>query len=63
MVTKLGALDYKAYTDLTAAQKIDVADYFIANFPMTTATTPARIDYTTFAAIQAAVDAAIAATK
>jgi putative cell wall-binding protein len=63
MVTELGALDYKAYNDLNAAQRIDVADYVIENFPMTTGDEPTRIEFKTLAAIQALVDAAIAATK
>lgn len=63
MVSKLGALDYKAYDDLSSARQIDVADYFIENFPMTDAETPAKIPFKTFAAIQALIDEAIAATK
>ena len=63
MVTALGAIEYKAFDDLTAAQKIDVADYFLTNFPMTNAETPARVPYKTFTAIEADVDAAIAAIQ
>jgi hypothetical protein len=58
MVDALTALEYAAFDDLTAAEKIDVADAFLANFPVDDE--DARIPYTTFAAVQADIDAAMA---
>jgi putative cell wall-binding protein len=63
MRTALRELEYKAYDDLTDAEKIDVASYVVENFPMTNADEPERVPFKTFAAIQALIDEAIVATK
>lgn len=58
-VTQLGLLDYDAFDNLAAGDKALVAEAFKTNYPMDD--TPAAIDYTTLAAVKAAVDQAIAA--
>jgi hypothetical protein len=62
-VTQLGLLGYDAFDNLTAGEKANVAEAFVANYPMDDATPPAAIDYETLAAVKTAVDAAIAAIK
>lgn len=60
MNTALTALEYAPYEALSSAEKLVVAEAFIANFPMDNADTPAKVPYTTIAGIQAAIDVAIA---
>ncbi len=56
-VTQLGKLGYDAFDNLTASKKAIVAEAFKANYPVKTDGT--GINYTTLAAVKAAVDAAI----
>lgn len=59
MNTALTALEYAPYEALSSAEKLVVAEAFIANFPMDNADTPARVPYTTIVDIQAAIDAVL----
>ena len=59
MNTALSSLAYAPYDALDASTKLNVAEKFLTNFPMTTATTPVVIPYTTITGIQAGIDAAI----
>lgn len=59
MNTALSALDYKAYNDLSASQKVSVAEAFLANFP--TDKEGVKVAYTTLAGVKADIDKAITA--
>ncbi|ARK25333.1 hypothetical protein SporoP37_12145 [Sporosarcina sp. P37] len=59
MNTALSALDYKAYNDLSASQKVAVAEAFLANFP--TDKDGDKVAYSTLTNIKADIDKAITA--
>ncbi len=54
MVGKLGAIKYDVYDNLTAVQKLDVAEEILA---MVTAEGDDKVEFETLAQIRAAVDA------
>lgn len=59
----LDAIEYDAFDDLTPQRQVEVAEAFLEAFPMTTGDAPARINYESLTAIEAAIDAAINATN
>jgi hypothetical protein len=59
----LSAIGYAKYDDLSSTKKLEVSEKFLASFPMTTGTTPERINYKTLAAIELAIDNAIVAAN
>lgn len=63
LVTALGDLNYDVFDDLDALEKAEVAEEMLANWEMTTGTPVVQVDFTTWSAVKAAVDAAIAAIQ
>lgn len=59
--TALEALGYAAYSDLSASKQVEVAEEFLAAFPVDK--DGVRVNYTTVTAIKTAVDAAIVAAN
>ncbi len=59
MNAALTSLNYAPYNALDAASKLNVAEKFLNNFPMTTGTNPVVAPYTTITGIQAGINAAM----
>jgi hypothetical protein len=60
MVGKLGAIKYDVYDNLTAVQKLDVAEEIFAMVSLEEGSEDEAVEFTTLAEIRAAVDAVIA---
>lgn len=61
LVTALSGLEYDAYDNLDAIVQTKVAETLLAGWPTDGATTsPSKVDYTSWTAVKAAIDAALA---